>query len=244
MLIYQKGSNCKLLLCMATKTKLKKLHLGCGTIAPSDWINIDSSWNAWLAKHPLLKYSIKMTGMIKGDLLDIPWPKNILLHDITKNLPFKDNSIDYIYSSHSLEHLYLEQAKILLKECFRVLKPEGIFRIIVPDLKAFVKKYLTDTHKESDPEGTKADRLLILLRLQQPNPNSKNLIVRCYNRLNNTDSHKWMYDTKSLTFYLKRAGFTNVKTRKLFESKINDIKTIEQPIRLDDAVCLETEKSI
>lgn len=223
-------------------TKLNKLHLGSGTVAPLDWINIDSSWNAWLARYPFLKKIIRMTGTIQGDLLDIPWPKNILLYDLTKKLPFDDNSIDCIYSSHSLEHLYLEQAKNLLKESFRVLKPKGIIRIVVPDLKAFIKKYLADSNKKLTMGETTADKLLNNLRLQQPNPQVNNLIIRIYNKLNNTDSHKWMYDINSLTFYLKSAGFVEVKACKLFESKIDDIRIIEQSVRLKDAVCLEAQK--
>lgn len=225
--------------------KLKKLHLGCGTIAPLDWINIDNSWNAWLAKYPFLRKLIKMTGIIKGNLLDIPWPKNILLHDITTGLPFKDNSIDYIYSSHSLEHLYLEQAKKLLKECYRILKPKGIIRIVIPDLKALVTEYTSVNPKIvlNDGYDTSADRFLSRLHLRSSTPRFSNFIFDLYQTLNDTDSHKWMYDVNSLTFYLKKTGFVNIKPKKLFESKINDIKKIEQPGRLGDAVCLEAEKS-
>ncbi len=224
------------------KTKLKKIHLGCGTIAPLDWINIDSSWNAWLAKYPLLRKLIQLTGIINRDLLNIPWPKNILLYNITKNLPFEDNSIDCIYSSHSLEHLYLEQAKRLLKECYRILKPKGIIRIVVPDLKSLVTEYLSSTPRELGGYDTNADRFISNLHFKLPNPRFSNFIFDFYQILNDTDSHKWMYDVHSLTFYLEKAGFINIKTKKLFQSKISDIRKVEQPIRLENAICLEAEK--
>lgn len=213
--------------------KLKKLHLGCGTIAPSDWINIDNSWNAWLAKYPILKKLIKISGLIRSDLLNIPWPKNIIIYDLTKTLSFDNNSVDCIYSSHTLEHLYLEQAKNLLKECFRILKPGGIVRIVVPDLKAFTQDYLN--------RNTSADTYLEKLRLRQTGPPT-NLVLRIYNKLNDTNSHKWMYDKNSLTHYLKLAGFKNIQSKKLYQSKIIDIRQIEQPGRLSDAICLEAEK--
>lgn len=54
---------------------MKKLHLGSGTIAPKDWINIDGSWNAWLAKYPLLKKIIKFTGIVEKGFLDIACQK-------------------------------------------------------------------------------------------------------------------------------------------------------------------------
>lgn len=46
------------------------------------------------------------------------------------NLPFKDNSIDYVISSHVLEH-FLDPIKTL-KEWYRVIKPGGYIFAIVP----------------------------------------------------------------------------------------------------------------
>ena len=39
----------------ATTSTSKLLHLGCGLTAPAEWLNVDGSWNAWLAQRPLLK---------------------------------------------------------------------------------------------------------------------------------------------------------------------------------------------
>jgi predicted SAM-dependent methyltransferase len=50
------------------------------------------------------------------------------------NLPFPDNSIQEVYTSHTLEHLGKKEAPLALKEIYRVLQPNGIFTIIVPDL--------------------------------------------------------------------------------------------------------------
>jgi len=56
-------------------------------------------------------------------------------------LPYNDNSIDYIYSSHFFEHINDETAINLLQESKRVLKKGGIIRIIVPDYELLQKKY-------------------------------------------------------------------------------------------------------
>lgn len=223
--------------------KLKKLHLGCGRIAPSDWINIDSSWNAWLAKHSFLKRMIRVTGIIRKDLLAIQWPKNVLLHNITKSLPFDNNSIDYIYSSHTLEHLYLNQAKNLLTECLRVLKPAGIIRIVVPDIKTFINEYRLSGTKSSEEWNTKGDILMNQLQLRSPSSNHGNFISRFYNTINDTSSHKWMYDSESLTYWLRWTGFKKIKVKKLFDSKIKNIRNIENPLRFKDAICLEAQKN-
>lgn len=46
---------------------------------------------------------------------------------------FEPNSIDALLSEHMLEHLTEEEARVALGECFRYLKPGGLFRIAVPD---------------------------------------------------------------------------------------------------------------
>ena len=52
------------------------------------------------------------------------------------NLPFKDNSVDYIVNSHTLEHI--ENTEAVLVEWIRVLKPKGLLLSIVPDKNHFL----------------------------------------------------------------------------------------------------------
>ncbi len=99
---------------------MTKLHLGCGLITPEDWVNIDGSWNASFAKYPTLRRLIVTLRILPKSMLDIPWSKDILVHNVKKPLPFKANSVGAIYSSHLLEHLYYEEAGQLLRECYRV----------------------------------------------------------------------------------------------------------------------------
>jgi predicted SAM-dependent methyltransferase len=90
------------------------LNFGCGKAFHPDWVNLDSSDS--------------IPGVIK--------------HDLRRGLPFPDASFDAAYGSHVLEHLELEAAERLLRECLRVLKPDGIARIVVPDLEAIARQYL------------------------------------------------------------------------------------------------------
>jgi SAM-dependent methyltransferase len=41
---------------------------------------------------------------------------------------------DLVYTSHFIEHIPLSRVDSFLNECFRVLKPKGILRIVTPDL--------------------------------------------------------------------------------------------------------------
>ena len=54
-----------------------------------------------------------------------------IVADIENGLPFlPDNSVDELFSRHVLEHI--ENLELLIREIYRVLKPGGIHRVIVP----------------------------------------------------------------------------------------------------------------
>lgn len=48
-----------------------------------------------------------------------------------ENLPFKNGSIDYLISAHSLEHI--RNTELVLKEWVRVLRPGGMMAVVMPD---------------------------------------------------------------------------------------------------------------
>ncbi|MBT5548940.1 MAG: class I SAM-dependent methyltransferase [Nitrospina sp.] len=48
-------------------------------------------------------------------------------------VPFSDNSVETVYSSHALEHLDQPTVDRLLQEAYRILKPEGRLILKLPD---------------------------------------------------------------------------------------------------------------
>lgn len=55
--------------------------------------------------------------------------------DITKRLPFDDNSVDVIYLEHVIEHISPGEGLRFLRECRRILIPgRGVVRVAFPDL--------------------------------------------------------------------------------------------------------------
>jgi len=113
--------------------------------------------------------------------------------DLRRPLPFASDQFDAIYSSHTFEHLYRDQALALASECCRVLKSNGICRVVVPDLEAAIVRY--SSRKEERTE-TAADNLMDELLLQ-PRGQTRSLLS-VYHRLMNVHQHKWMYDGASL----------------------------------------------
>jgi len=57
------------------------------------------------------------------------------------NLPFQDNSIKVIYSSHMIEHIFDESAQVLFNEIYRILEKGSRFRFVCPDLDKAIDAY-------------------------------------------------------------------------------------------------------
>jgi SAM-dependent methyltransferase len=93
---------------------MKYLNLGCGARYHPDFVNIDVA-----ASSP-----------------------HVLAHDIIQGIPFPEGTFDLVYHSHLLEHINKEKALEFLKECHRVLKVQGIIRVVVPDLEQIARMYL------------------------------------------------------------------------------------------------------
>lgn len=80
----------------------QRLNLGCGTDYRIGWTNLDSN------------------KKIKADVYA----------DIEKKLPFKDNTFDYVYAEHVLEHV--TNLIGLMGELKRICKNKAIIEIRVP----------------------------------------------------------------------------------------------------------------
>jgi predicted SAM-dependent methyltransferase len=224
---------------------LDKVNLGCGPNAPPGWLNVDGSWNAWFSNHPHLRKAFETVGVI-GPNLGAHWNVRPLVHDLTKPLPFQTGTISAIYGSHVLEHLYQTDAKRLLVECERVLKPGGVIRLVVPDLHAMVVDYLGKKNGNSTSleRASAADHLNERLGYRSPAPPSGNFVLKFYAVWKDFHSHKWMYDSESLMRYLSLAGFGEVAEKEFRKSAIPGIEEVEDEGRVLDGagVCVEAMK--
>lgn len=196
--------------------KIVKINIGSGPDGREDWINLDWGLLPLLGKISwLLKLFIKIRLIPKN--YSIPWPKSLRLVDCRKKLPFKDNSVDYIYSSHFIEHLYYYQVINLIQECKRILRIGGILRISVPDLKLLSEKYVSGDKnfflsledKADNREGLENIGDLFIQHVYGYNSWLKPSILGKIERLF-IRGHLWMYDFESLLFILNKTGFINI----------------------------------
>jgi ubiquinone/menaquinone biosynthesis C-methylase UbiE len=170
------------------------------------------------------------------------------VHDLTKPLPFSENSFSVIYGSHVLEHLYLTDARRLLSECERILKPGGVIRLVVPDLYHMVDTYLKNKMGQIFPvngTATPADYLNERLGFRLPNPTEGNILRKVYTSWKDFHSHKWMYDSESLINYLRLAGFEHVSHKQFLESDVEGIADVEEAERVLNGagICVEGTKT-
>ena len=219
------------------KNKQILLNLGCGTVAPKEWVNIDSSWNAWVHKFPVMIKIIKYMFPSLINKIDTNWKNNILIRNISRSLPFKDASVDGIYLSHVLEHLDTEKCQSVLNECSRILKPGKFIRVIVPDLLQLTNVYINEVKTNKlNAANNYLDSLHLFL------PREKSLVEKIYFSLNDTDSHKWMYDKGLMVNKLKKSGFVHIRECTFKKSKILLIDKVEKENRFINAICLEGER--
>jgi predicted SAM-dependent methyltransferase len=78
-----------------------------------------------------LEDTLSIDQVVRGGMVDVNPSKAIWQADAL-NLPLKDNTCDYVFSSHFLEHAG-DMLSVVLLEFDRVLKHGGYIIAIVPD---------------------------------------------------------------------------------------------------------------
>jgi len=126
--------------------------------------------------------------------VDINEPADIIM-DI-RNLDFDDNSLEEIVSSHVLEHISMHETIRVLQEMYRVLKPEGILQLEVPDLEYCLSEWLK-TDEESEHKWN-----FYLMRIFG-------------SQINEYEYHKTGFTEKRITNLLTTIGFKDIKIERV-----------------------------
>jgi SAM-dependent methyltransferase len=204
------------------------LNLACGTITHPVWTNLDFSPYAYLARHRRIAGLLRTLGFIS----DTRWKRlkgvdsGIVRWDLRRGIPYQDSAFDVVYNSHFLEHLNRRHAGEFLKECYRVLKPGGVIRIVVPDLAYLVRQYC-ETMRDPIEHQLAIEALLDqVVRDQAVGPNEQRGPARIIEKLvrgtpeKTGERHLWMYDAVSLEKLLTELGFVNCRTQSALTSLV------------------------
>ena len=201
---------------MLSTSAARFTQFGCGLCAPPRWLNFDASPAMRLQRVPIIG-NLMPSGQFGR------YPENVQYGNIVDGLPIPDESIEFLYCSHVLEHISLSELRSALAHCYRHLQPGGIFRLVVPDLATMAKAYIESNTAESAHEFMRTTLL-------GKESRQRGLLSFIKDWLGNSE-HLWMYDYNSLSTELSKAGFKNIRRAEFGDSGIeafNDVENLER----------------
>jgi SAM-dependent methyltransferase len=211
------------------------LNLGCGWKMHRGWTNLDFSPYARLAKRPALARLLARLGLLsplRQERLALVDPE-MVCWDLRHGIPYADETFDVVYHSHFLEHLERKVAGIVLTECRRVLKKDGVIRVVVPDWETLVAQYRRafEVCDRGEAEGEVAlakameDMIEQMVRSKAAGARGGPLLAWFENWFRGGaagagELHRWMYDRHSLSALLRQVGFRDPAAQTLNTSAI------------------------
>ncbi|MEM9388423.1 MAG: methyltransferase domain-containing protein [Pseudomonadota bacterium] len=199
------------------------LNLGCGFHTGADPMIVNVDFSPFIRARTNAFGNLVARRILSGERLRRyeSMQGNLMAHDLRRGIPFADESIDFVYHSHVLEHLDRDVAPGFLREIQRVLKPGGLQRIVVPDLELLVRRYLASLEEQAASEPRAHDHHVAEILEQcvrrQPagtrdlGPWKKRLYAFALGDARKRgETHQWMYDRRNLSDLLTGLGFRNV----------------------------------
>jgi len=144
-------------------------------------------------------------------------------------------SAELVYSSHTLEHLTLADCRFALREAFRILKPGGCFRSVLPDISQLCRHYLEEgsTRPDAATRFVQATNMGV-----EHSPRGLAWARSLFSR----DAHLWMWDYSSMELELRQAGFVDVRRASFRDSTFAGFEAVESKSRWDDGFGFEAIK--
>ncbi len=164
------------------------LHIGCGS-KRKDQTTKGFNTPDW--KEIRLDIDLNVKPDITGTMLDMS--------------AIGDASVDAVFSSHNIEHLYPHEVPVALKEFIRVLKPEGFLIVTCPDLQSVCSLIAEDKLTEpayTAPAGPIAP--IDILYGHRPSLANGNLFM----------AHRCGFTERVLTGTLRSYGFTSIASKR------------------------------
>ena len=157
------------------QNSVPKLHVGCGHHVIDGWLNTD--------------YDSKLPA--------------VMHLDVKQRFPFQNETFDYIFSEHVIEHISYGDGVKMLSEFFRVLKKSGKLRISTPDL-----AFLVDLTRPDKSDLQRAYIKWAANTFIPGAPDDNEVFV--INNFVRSWGHTFIYDEKTLRRAMTSAGFRDI----------------------------------
>lgn len=149
------------------------------------------------------------------------------LVDCLRPLPFPDGAFDGIFSEHVLEHFTQEDGEQLVRELFRILKPQGSLRVIVPDAQFVLRSYFDCPAELIEYRGSGGDTAM----------EAVNSFFR------QRYEHQFMYDWQTLRKLFKQAGFSEIVQSGFGREAFNRALVLDDPKYEKESLYVEARKA-
>lgn len=209
------------------------LNIGCGNSPAEGWLNIDSSPHLRASKVPIVGSMVLRQAKNKDGI------RRAVYGDIVHGLKLQSGSCELVFASHVLEHLTVTDFDKALDNIYAYLRPGGILRVIVPDLRYYIERYRSDC----EDEALASEAALRFMTLSGvAGVGSRNtLSARMREALSNR-RHQMMWDEASLTAALARHGFKEIHTCRYRDWGDGRFATVEAEALHERSICLEATK--
>lgn len=171
---------------------IPRLHIGCGHNILHKWLNTDL----------------------------VPVKKEVLPLNVKKLPIFNDNTFQYIFTEHMIEHIAYKDAKNMLKECYRILKPNGRIRIATPNLNFLIDLY--------NNEKTNIQKDYIKFVSDKDIGTNKYIDTFVINNFFYNYGHQFIYDFKTMKALLEEVGFVQVEMFEPHKSNTEELMLLEK----------------
>jgi predicted SAM-dependent methyltransferase len=172
--------------------QVRKLQLGTGANVLEGWLNTDVN----------------------------PSLGSVIFLDTRNSFPIEDGIFDYVFSEHVIEHMQFNEGLFMLRECHRILKPDGRIRIATPDLETLIHLHTTQKNDiQKRYVNWIVDKYL-------PEVGIYNECVVINNAFRNW-GHQFIYDRATLRLAMERADFVNIISYRPGESDDENLRGIE-----------------
>ncbi len=209
-----------------TKFPIRKLQLGAGSNGLPGWLNSEAFVPSSFT------HSLNVAN-------------GYIFLDVCRPFPFEDNSVDYIFHEHVIEHINYHQGQFMLQECFRVLKPGGRIRIATPDLQVFVGLYGNQASSEQKHFLSEYVRFNSEVWSADLKHVQNNHAVFVLNHNFRAWGHQFIYDYLALSDALMTAGFSEMERQLPQKSKDVNLCGLEyrkEMVGIFDALIVEAKK--